>query len=102
MDVGIYEKKIKDQAEQIKKLKAQVAGADEAIRQTSRALDAILAELAVKYGEKKGRTWTITIPAVSVFRNTRDYAVETAVGKDNETYVITARRRGKKNGTDSQ
>lgn len=63
------------------------------VDQLNRAMDAILAEVAVKYGRQiEPDVWEISIPLPSTMRNARDYKVSTRVGEDNDSYVTTVWR----------
>lgn len=98
-DTGRMMKKIRDQAETIKQLRARIKNYELGAAETSRLLDSILAEVAVSFGETaEDGSRSVTLPLVSVLRNTRDYEVHTEVNKENNGYVITARRRGTHRG----
>lgn len=98
-DTGRMIKKIRDQAETIKTLRERLKAYELGAAETSRLLDSILAEVANTFGEAaEDDSRSVTLPLVSVRRNTRDYEVHTEVNKENNGYVITARRRGTHSG----
>lgn len=71
-------------------LRDRVKAYADGIKQLNRAVDAILAEVAVKYGSRVDKgVWEISIPLPSTMRNSRDYKVATRVGEDNNSYVTT-------------
>lgn len=82
-------------------LTEQVKVYADGIKQLNRALDAILAEVAVKFCEEKDGVWEFDIPLPSVMRNTRDYAVQTRVGEDNNSYVVKVTWIGGERGNET-
>lgn len=98
-DTGRLMKKIRDQAETIKMLQERIKSYELGAAETSRLLDSILAEIAVSFGEEEpDGSRSVILPLVSVLRNSRDYEVHTTVSKENDGYVINARRKGTHHG----
>lgn len=99
-DLGRYRKKISDLLKENKNLRAAIEATDRGVKQISNAMDSILIEVAKKYGTTaEDGTLTVEIPLVSVMRNMRDYEVHAEPSKENDCYVVTARRRGKHHGS---
>lgn len=93
-ELGRYMKAVADRQKQIDELKAAIDQSDDGVRALNHMVDSILAELALQYADPDADgVRTITLPAVSVRRNARDYEVHAGIGRDNESYVITVRRR---------
>lgn len=98
-DLGRYRKKISDLLQENKNLRAAIEAADRGVKQINDAMDSILIEVAKKYGTAaEDGTLTVEIPLVSVLRNMRDYEVHAEPSKENDCYVVTARRRWTHNG----
>lgn len=107
-ELGRYRKKVADQSREIKELERRHENAVEANMEMHKAVDAILARLAVKYGRKVKDEETgevigfrVTVPVFSVDDTLRQYEVRTrknaAAGK--YTVGVMERRATAKNET---
>lgn len=81
--------KIKKQNAEIKRLKNELKAYIEGSIQLSRALDSILAQVALKWGESTPDGATeAALPLISVKDTDEKYKVSARVGEDNGSYII--------------
>lgn len=88
--------KIKKQNQQIKLLKKEMEGYHEGSVQLSRALDSILAQVAIKWGEKvSDGVWEAALPQISVSESLREFSVSARASEDGG-YIIRVAAKGEK------
>jgi len=89
-----YRKKVGDQQKELDELKALKELSDKGTKELNRAVDSIMTEVLVKFGESvEEGVLELSLPLVSVYRNTRDYMVMARVSDDNDSYILRAVRR---------
>lgn len=87
--------KIKKQNGEIKRLKNELKAYIEGSVQLSRALDSILAQVALKWGAKTPDGATeAALPLISVSDTNEKYKVTARVGEDNASYIIRVESKG--------
>lgn len=95
-DISRMSAKIKRQNQQIKLLKKETESYYEGSAQLSRALDSILAQVAIKWGQQVAEgVWEAVLPPISVSQSCRDYRVSARV-EDGGGYIIRVESRGEK------
>ena len=62
----------------------------EGLNQLDRAMDAVLVEVAVKFGEKTEDGWKFAIPAPDT-KKLRDYEIQTVASDDRKTFTTKVR-----------
>lgn len=96
-DISRMTAKIKRQQQQIKLLKKEAEAYYEGSAQLSRALDSILAQVAIKWGDQVTEgVWEAALPMICVEQSCRDYIVSARIGEDNNSYIIRVEPRGEK------
>lgn len=99
-ELGRYRKKVADQEKVIKGLEERAENAVEANREIHKAVDAILARLAVKYGERVKDEETgevigfrVSVPAFSVDETLGQYEVRTRKDETAGEYTVGVMER---------
>ena len=90
-----YKLKVENQAKQIAALKKELDAAQKGTEQVSIALDGILTELALKFGEKTEDGVILTLPLIKIDgKGAYDVSAERA----EDTYRVTVKKKkeGKK------
>ena len=94
-DVARMGAKIRKQNAEIKRLKNELEAYAEGSIQLSMALDSILAQVALRWGDEISNGATeVALPLVSVSDTKEKYKVSARVGDDNESYVIRVEPKG--------
>lgn len=99
-ELGRYRKKVSDQQQEINTLRRRLDEAMEGAMETNRALDAILARAAVKYGERardedtgKELGWRLTLPWFSVAGTLERYEVRARRDERAQEYIVGVMER---------
>ncbi|MBD5161436.1 MAG: hypothetical protein HDT14_05365 [Oscillibacter sp.] len=99
-ELGRYRKKVVDQSKVIKDLEEKAGNAIEANMEIHRAVDAILAQVAIKYGERARDDETgeeigcrVVVPAFSVDDTLRQYEVRTRKDEAAGEYIVGVMER---------
>lgn len=102
-ELGRYRKKVADQQKENDALKKRMIQAMEGSAETNRAVDAILAQVALKYGEKARDEetgdelgWRLSLPMFSVDEMMAQYEVRTRRDETTQEYIVGVMERGQK------
>lgn len=88
-----YQKKVADQKKEIEQLKAQVEVYEKGLKETGLMLDAILFEIAKKFGRKVKAGRRFTLDADAIGDNLKNCVVHTVRNDAKHQYVITAEEK---------
>ena len=90
---GRYEKKITDQQKTIAALKAELSLAERGTSELRLALDGVLIQLALIYGERdESGEITLSLPEIPVRENTEGYSV-TASPDPKKGYLVRVKKK---------
>lgn len=99
-ELGRYRKKVSDQQQEINTLRRRLDEAIDGAVETNRALDAILAQAAVRYGERardedtgEELGWRLTLPCFSVAGTLAGYEVRARRDEKNREYILGVMER---------
>lgn len=99
-ELGRYRKKVSDQQQEINMLRRRLDEAMDGAVEASRALDAILARAAVKYGERardedtgEELGWRLTLPCFSVADTLERYEVRARRDEETREYILGVMER---------
>lgn len=102
-ELGRYRKKVADQQKENDALKKRMIQAMEGSAETNRAVDAILAQVALKYGEKARDEetgdelgWRLSLPMFSVDEMMAQYEVRTRRDETTQEYIVGVMERAPK------
>lgn len=99
-ELGRYRKKVEDQQEEIYTLRKNLGAAMNGAAETNKAVDAILARVALKYGnpiedddtgEELG--WRLSIPMFSVSETLERYEIRTRRDEKTQEYIVGVMER---------
>lgn len=94
-DLGIYEKKIKDQQKQIKELKQELSAAEIGVKEMNVALEIVINSFVNAFGSAEDDQTVLKVEAATL-EDTMQYDFDTTL--EGTKYVITRRKR--ENGKD--
>ena len=97
LELGRWRKKAADQQKELARLSGRLKECEAGAAQLCRAADGVLAETALKFGEKADGGFRISIPATSVLNNAQNYEVSTGRDKEGESYVVFVKKKPLKN-----
>lgn len=99
-ELGRYRKKVEDQQKEIDGLKKRQFDDLEGNKQINQAIDAILAQIALKYGElamdeETGEElgWRLSIPLFSVSETLERYEIRTRRDERMQEYIVGVMER---------
>lgn len=99
-ELGRYRKKVADQQKEIFGLRKQLVAAIEGSSEAHKAVDAILAQAALKYGERardeetgEELGWRLEIPVFSVSDTIDRYEVRTRRDDTTQEYIVGVMER---------
>lgn len=99
-ELGRYRKKVADQQKRIDTLSNRLIRAMNGAEETGRAVDAILAQAALKYGERardedtgKALGWRLSLPLFSVAETLKRYEVRTRRDDKTKEYIVGVMER---------
>lgn len=100
-ELGRYQKKVKDQTEEIERLRKLLYQADAGNRETQTLMDAILTAVALEHGERatdpdapeKELGWRLTIPKFSVRELRQRYELHARKDGEKGVYVLGVMER---------
>lgn len=99
-ELGRYRKKVADQQKEIFGLRKQLVVTIEGSSEANKAVDAILAQAALKYGEKardeetgEELGWRLSIPMFSVAETLEQYEVKTRRDENTQEYIVGVMER---------
>lgn len=102
-ELGRYRKKVADQQKEIFGLRKQLVVTIEGSSEANKAVDAILARVALKYGEKardeetgEELGWRLSIPLFSVSETLEQYEVRTRRDETTQEYIVGVMERAPK------
>lgn len=96
-ELARWQKKVSDQACEIRQLKSERGRAQAGLAEWGKVVDSTLAQIAVTHGAQVGEgAWEIVVPRISVKETARDYTVKTAPRPDDQSYIVRVERRAKK------
>lgn len=105
-EIGRYQKKIADQAKEEERLRRLLENAEAGALQTHRAVDAILAQTSITFGEVVRDDETgadlghrLTVPTFRVAEILSKYQVRTRRDRESGAYIIGVVPRGEETGT---
>ena len=105
-ELGRYRKKVADQQEEIYTLRKNLGAAMQGSAETNKAVDAILAQTALKYGERardedtgEELGWRMSIPLFSVAETLERYEVRTRRDETTMEYIVGVMERRINGGT---
>lgn len=99
-EMGRYRKKVEDQQKEIFGLRKQLVVTIEGYSEANKAVDAILAQAALKYGERardedtsEELGWRLKIPMFSVSETLEKYEVRTRRDERTQEYIVGVMER---------
>lgn len=94
-ELAVYRDRLSKRAQECIDLKKQIEAAINGSAETNRAVDAILAQTALKYGERamdeetgEELGWRLSIPLFSVSETLERYEIRTRRDENKQAYIV--------------